>query len=125
MFETAVEKNPNDATFRVNLADAYRWTKQPERAAAAYDKAITLAYKSLEVNPKLAYKTEATIAEARRLFAELDRPNVFIKVPATEAGIPAIEEAKKEAESLSPNAKKKVEEMKGLFDQTLKPAKKG
>jgi len=39
--------------------------------------------------------------------------------------LPAIEEAKKEAESLSPSAKKKVEEMKGLFDQTLKPAKKG
>ena len=48
-------------------------------------------YVSLEVNPKLAYNTQATIAEARRLFAELDRPNVFIKVPATEQGIPAIE----------------------------------
>jgi transaldolase len=48
-------------------------------------------YVSLEVNPKLAYETEASIAEARRLFAELDRPDVFIKVPATEAGIPAIE----------------------------------
>ena len=39
--------------------------------------------------------------------------------------LPAIEEAKKEAESLSPNAKKKVEEMKSLFDQALKPSKKG
>jgi len=48
-------------------------------------------YVSLEVNPHLAYDTQATIAEARRLFAELDRPNVFIKVPATEEGIPAIE----------------------------------
>jgi transaldolase len=48
-------------------------------------------YVSLEVNPKLAYDTQATIAEARRLFAELDRPNVFIKVPATQEGIPAIE----------------------------------
>ncbi len=47
-------------------------------------------YVSLEVNPKLAYDTQATIAEARRLFAELDRPNVFIKVPATEQGIGAI-----------------------------------
>ena len=46
---------------------------------------------SLEVNPKLAYDTEATVAEARRLFAELGRPNVFIKVPATDEGIPAIE----------------------------------
>ena len=39
--------------------------------------------------------------------------------------LPAIEETKKEAESLSPNAKKRAEEMKSLFDQTLKPAKKG
>jgi phage shock protein A len=38
--------------------------------------------------------------------------------------LPAIEEAKKEAGNLSPNAQKKVEEMKRLFDQTLKPAKK-
>ena len=48
-------------------------------------------YISLEVNPKLAFDTDGTLAEARRLFATLDRPNVLIKVPATEAGIPAIE----------------------------------
>ena len=48
-------------------------------------------YVSLEVNPKLAYDTDATISEARRLFKELSRPNVFIKVPATDEGIPAIE----------------------------------
>ncbi len=46
---------------------------------------------SLEVNPALAHDTEATIAEARRLFASLQRPNVMIKVPATPAGLPAIE----------------------------------
>jgi len=48
-------------------------------------------YVSLEVNPALAHDTGATIAEARRLFASLERPNVLIKVPATPAGIPAIE----------------------------------
>jgi transaldolase len=48
-------------------------------------------YVSLEVNPALAHDTEGTIAEARRLFATLERPNVMIKVPATPAGIPAIE----------------------------------
>jgi transaldolase/glucose-6-phosphate isomerase len=48
-------------------------------------------YVSLEVSPKLAYDTEGTIAEARRLFAALGRPNVMIKVPATPEGIPAIE----------------------------------
>lgn len=46
---------------------------------------------SLEVSPKLAHDTEYTIAEARRLFGALKRPNVMIKVPATPAGIPAIE----------------------------------
>lgn len=48
-------------------------------------------YVSLEVNPKLAYDTEGTVMEARRLFSMVDRGNVMIKVPATPQGIPAIE----------------------------------
>ncbi|MFQ3535803.1 MAG: transaldolase family protein, partial [Aggregatilineales bacterium] len=48
-------------------------------------------YISLEVSPKLAHDTEGTVAEARRLFAEVGRPNVMIKVPATPEGIPAIQ----------------------------------
>ncbi len=47
---------------------------------------------SLEVSPDLAHDTPATIAEARRLWATVGRPNLMIKVPATPAGIPAIEE---------------------------------
>lgn len=47
-------------------------------------------YVSLEVNPHLAFDTQGTIEEARRLWAALNRPNVFIKVPATAAGLPAI-----------------------------------
>ncbi len=47
-------------------------------------------YVSIEVNPLLAHDTQATIAEARRLFATLNRPNIMIKVPATPEGIPAI-----------------------------------
>lgn len=45
---------------------------------------------SLEVSPYLAEDSEGTVAEARRLFAAVDRPNVMIKVPATPEGIPAI-----------------------------------
>ncbi len=45
---------------------------------------------SLEVNPHLAHDTEGTIVEARRLWAALEFPNVFIKVPATREGLPAI-----------------------------------
>ena len=48
-------------------------------------------YVSLEVSPTLANDTAGTIAEARRLHAAVKRPNVMIKVPATPAGIPAIE----------------------------------
>ncbi len=47
---------------------------------------------SLEVNPHLAHDTTGTIEEARRLWAALNRPNVFIKVPATADGLPVIQE---------------------------------
>lgn len=46
---------------------------------------------SIELNPALAHQTEETIAAAKALHPRLDRPNVMIKVPATEEGIPAIE----------------------------------
>jgi transaldolase len=49
-------------------------------------------YVSLEVNPHLAHDTVGTVKEARRLWAALDRPNVFIKVPATAEGLPAIQQ---------------------------------
>ena len=49
-------------------------------------------YVSLEVNPHLAHDTDGTLQEARRLWAALNRPNVFIKVPATAAGLPAIQQ---------------------------------
>jgi transaldolase len=47
---------------------------------------------SIEVSPKLAYDTKGTIAEARELWALINRPNAMIKVPATSEGIPAIRE---------------------------------
>jgi transaldolase len=47
-------------------------------------------YVSLEVSPYLANDTQATIAEAQRLWKLVDRPNLMIKIPATLAGIPAI-----------------------------------
>jgi transaldolase len=47
-------------------------------------------YVSLEVNPHLAHDTGGTLEEARRLWDALRRPNVFIKVPATAEGLPAI-----------------------------------
>ncbi len=45
---------------------------------------------SIEVDPRLAHDTQATIAQARELVKIVDRPNLLIKIPATEAGLPAI-----------------------------------
>ncbi|ANH90971.1 transaldolase [Streptomyces sp. NPDC057197] len=47
---------------------------------------------SIEVDPRLAHNTKATVAEARQLAWLVDRPNTLIKIPATEAGLPAIAE---------------------------------
>ncbi|MFJ9558521.1 transaldolase [Streptomyces fuscichromogenes] len=47
---------------------------------------------SIEVDPRLAHETAATVAEARQLAWLVDRPNVMIKIPATKAGLPAITE---------------------------------
>jgi transaldolase/glucose-6-phosphate isomerase len=49
-------------------------------------------YVSLEVSPALAHDTAGTIAEAERLWKTVGRPNLMIKVPATKAGVPALEE---------------------------------
>ena len=66
-------------------ADAFR---------AVYDRTRKLdGYVSLEVDPRLAHDTQGTIDEAVRHFGALGRPNVMIKIPATDEGIPAIEEA--------------------------------
>jgi transaldolase len=48
---------------------------------------------SLEVSPLLAYDTQSTLAAARELHARAARPNLFIKIPGTPEGLPAIEEA--------------------------------
>src|SRR5829696_9110457 len=59
-----------------------------------YDKTDGLdGYISLEVSPKLAYDTRGTIDEAARLFERVGRRNVMIKIPASQEGLPAIEES--------------------------------
>ena len=52
----------------------------------------TDGFVSLEVSPELAHDEAGTLAEARRLWKAVDRPNLMIKVPGTEAGLPVIEQ---------------------------------
>src|SRR4051794_32047003 len=49
-------------------------------------------YVSLEVDPNLAHDTEGTAKEAKRLHALIEKPNLFIKIPATKEGLAAIEQ---------------------------------
>lgn len=49
-------------------------------------------YVSIEVNPHLAHNTSKTIEQAKRLFKTLNRPNIMIKIPGTQEGLPAITE---------------------------------
>jgi transaldolase len=58
-------------------------------------------YVSLEVDPGLAYETEATFEQAMRLHAEVDRPNLLVKIPATMPGLPAIEDAIAKGKSIN------------------------
>ena len=56
---------------------------------------------SIEVDPRIAHETERTVAEARALWWLVDRPNLFIKIPATKAGLPAISQCLAEGISIN------------------------
>jgi transaldolase len=77
-----------EAARMITAADI-RWAADVLRPV--YDESAGLDGRvSLEVDPRLAKETEKTVAEARQLWWLVDRPNMYIKIPATEAGIPAI-----------------------------------
>ena len=80
----------NPATIFESLA-----VKDVRRAAEAFQSVYEATggddgFVSIEVRPQLARDTEGSVAEARRLWKACDRPNVMVKIPATEEGIPAI-----------------------------------
>ena len=77
--------------FRLAIADLRRAADLFAPVAAATDGVD--GWVSLEVSPTLADDTAGTVSAARLLHAEADRPNLFIKIPGTPAGLPAIEEA--------------------------------
>jgi transaldolase len=69
-------------------------TRAADLFRPVYDRTNTVdGYVSLEVSPLLAYDTASTVREARDLHARANRPNVFIKIPGTKEGLPAIEES--------------------------------
>ena len=80
--------NVDQAIFEIttrDVSDAADVFNDVYLASNGYDGRV-----SIEVSPELAHDTEATIAEAKRLWGTIDRPNVMIKIPATVEGLPAI-----------------------------------
>jgi len=78
----------DDAIFEIttdDVRDAADIFRPVHDATAGVDGRV-----SIEVSPDLAHDTEATIVQAKELWAKVDRPNVHIKIPATKAGLPAI-----------------------------------
>ncbi|MFC7758304.1 transaldolase [Catellatospora bangladeshensis] len=74
---------------------------------------------SIEVDPRLADQTEPTIAEAKQLWWLVDRPNLFIKIPATLAGLPAITAALAEGISVNVTLIFSLERYRAVMDAWL------
>jgi transaldolase len=84
-------KSGEELFFELALDDI---TRAADLFRPTYDRTVGVdGFVSLEVSPLLAYDTTTTIAVARDLHARAARPNVFIKIPGTKEGVPAIEEA--------------------------------
>ncbi len=71
---------------------------------------------SIEVDPRLANETEKTVAEARALWWMVDRPNLFIKIPATPAGLPAISQCLAEGISVNVTLIFSLERYRAVLD---------
>ncbi|WP_031065335.1 transaldolase [Streptomyces sp. NRRL WC-3742] len=74
---------------------------------------------SIEVDPRLAHETAPTVAEAKQLWWLVDRPNVFIKIPATKAGLPAISEVIGKGISVNVTLIFSLERYKAVIDAYL------
>ncbi|MCP2328125.1 transaldolase [Hamadaea flava] len=89
LHDLAVRKVTVDEAARMITTYDVRWACDVMRPA--YDASEgTDGRVSIEVDPRLAMATDATVAEAKQLWWLVDRENLFIKIPATEPGLPAI-----------------------------------
>jgi transaldolase / glucose-6-phosphate isomerase len=75
---------------------------------------------SLEVEPALAHDTEGTLEQARDLWRRVDRPNLMIKIPGTDAGLPAIEQAISEGINVNVTLLFSVEAYEGVCDAYIR-----
>ena len=85
------EKSGEELFFEMALEDL---TRAADLFRPIYDVTCGVdGWVSLEVSPLLAHDTKATLAKAKELYTRANRPNLYIKIPGTREGLPAIEEA--------------------------------
>ncbi len=89
--ESGKERSAEELFFDIAIDDL---TRAADLFRPIYERTNTVdGWVSLEVSPLLAYDAKSTIEAAKDLFARAKRPNLFIKIPGTKEGLPAIEEA--------------------------------
>lgn len=87
----------------------------------AYDASDGLdGYVSMEVEPGIAYDTEKTFDQARWIAKEVERPNLFVKIPATMAGLPAIEDCTAHGTSINITLIFSLERYKAVVEAYLR-----
>ena len=75
---------------------------------------------SMEVDPTLAYETTKTFEQAKRFFALIDRPNLYVKIPATVPGLPAIEDMTAHGKSINITLIFSLDRYKGVVEAYLR-----
>jgi transaldolase len=103
--------------FRLGIQDVRRAADQ--FAAVYADSGHRDGFVSLEVPPDIARDTEATVYEARALWREVERPNLMIKVPGTQEGIPAIRELVEEGLNINVTLLFSVDRYRDVLDAYL------
>jgi transaldolase len=133
IFQTAISKS---STYDLQLADLARHGADANAAVRALttddvrnacDVLAQVAKDSdqdgrvsLEVEPGLARDTDGTIGQARELWSDVGRPNLFIKIPATVEGLPAIEQALSEGISVNVTLIFSIERYRGVMEAYLR-----
>lgn len=132
IFASAIASAPEyaDAVKALGDADAATvlWTLMKEDVQAACDLFADLyatsdglhGYCSIEVDPSAAHDTERTVTQARELWADINRPNLMIKIPGTKAGLAAIETLISEGINVNATLLFSVERYKELLDAWLR-----
>jgi transaldolase len=113
----AAGKSPEDAVFELTTCDVQQACDLMRDAWEASDGVDGRV--SIEVSPGLAFDTEATAAEARKLWNAVDRPNLLIKIPATTEGAPAITTVLAEGISVNVTLIFGIERYKAVMDAYL------